>query len=349
MRALSIARYNAGALNQRNNTSTRSQAAARFSSENLRGLLLPVPTPFEAGGEVDVRALHVNIARWNETGVRGYVVLGSTGEAAHLDERERRMVIEAARAATPAQMTFIVGAGQPSTRATIAETRSAAAAGAEAVLVITPYYYRGAMTAAALVDHYRAVADASPVPVVLYSMPQLTGIALAPETIAQLSEHENIIGVKDSSGDIVNLAETRRLVPRDFAVLVGHGAAFYPGLCMGAMGGILAAGCVAPEAALVILRAVAAGDHERARDMQQKFGPLAQAVTARYGIGGLKAALEMRGYCGGPVRAPLKDASPEARHEIKNLLDAVMSASSIPVSRDQSPSGGILSAGAPKQ
>lgn len=293
---------------------------AGFSASNLRGILLPFPTPFSGVGDVDAPALGSNIEKWNETSIVGYVALGSTGERVHLDEREYIRVIEAARACVPEQLAFIVGAGQQSVRGSVDEVRRAALAGADAVLVITPHFYRGAMTQSALVDYYRMVADDSPVPVLLYSMPELTGIALAAETVARLSEHGNIVGIKDSSGDVINFAEMLRVVPDDFAVLTGNGALLYAALSAGGRGAILAVGCVAPRLAVAIYDAVEAGDHKRARELQRRLTPLARAVTVRYGIGGLKAALDMIGYKGGAVRAPLAAASEEARREIARLI-----------------------------
>ena len=258
--------------------------------------------------------------RWNEQGVTGYVALGSTGERVHLGERECLAVIEAARANVPEYLTFIVGAGQQSTSATIDEVRRVAEAGADAVLVITPHFYRAEMTQGVLIKHYLEVANAAPVPVVLYSVPQLTNVTLQPETIAKLSEHENIVGVKDSSGDVLALAETVRLVPEDFAVLTGNGSALYPALCVGARGGILAVGCIAPRLAVEVYEAFQAGEHERARSSQRRLARVTRGVLGRYGISGLKAALDMLGYAGGRVRAPLQDASDEARHEIEKVL-----------------------------
>ena len=246
--------------------------------------------------------------------------MGSTGERVHLDEREYLQVVEASRACVSPRSAFIVGAGQHSTRATVTELHQVAEIGVDAVLVITPHFYRAEMTQDALVRHYRAVADASSVPVLLYSVPQFTGVTLQPETIARLAEHENIVGVKDSSGDVVALAETVRLVPEDFAVLTGNGSALYPALCVGARGGILAIGCIAPRLAVSIYEAFQAGDHERARELQKTLTRLTRAIPGRYGIGGLKAALDMLGYAGGSVRAPLQDASVEARREIEKVL-----------------------------
>jgi 4-hydroxy-2-oxoglutarate aldolase len=306
-------------LKQHDETSAETYRSAELI-KNLSGILLPFTTPFDASGGVDARALGQNISAWNETGVSGYVALGSTGERVHLNERECLETIEAARKGVPSQMALIVGAGQQSTLESIYEVRQAAEMGADAVLVITPHFYRNEMTHATLVKHYLAVADASPVPVLLYSVPQFTNISLAPETIARLSEHENIIGVKDSSGDVLALAETVRLVPENFAVLTGNGAALYQALCAGARGAILAVGCIAPRLAVTVYEAFQAGEHERARVAQQRLTRLTRGVLGRYGISGLKAALDELGYTGGKVRAPLQDASEEVRREVSKVL-----------------------------
>jgi 4-hydroxy-2-oxoglutarate aldolase len=294
--------------------------AAKFTAEKLRGILLPSTTPFDTNGLSDTRALTSNIERWNETGASGYVILGSTGERVHLDERETLEVIAAARASVPAHLAFVVGVGGHGTRGSIAEARRAGEAGADAVLVITPHFYRGQMTPAALRDHYEAVADASSVPLVLYNIPQNTGVALSPETVARLGEHANIIGIKDSSGDMVNFLEMLSLQSETFAVLTGHASLLYAALSAGAQGAILAAACVAPRVAVHIAESVAAGRHEEAREWQRRFIPLARAVTTRFGIGGLKYALDLCGYAGGEVRAPLGMPDETARREIARTL-----------------------------
>jgi 4-hydroxy-2-oxoglutarate aldolase len=325
---------------------TEGPRAADSLLDKLRGILLPFPTPFTAADELDLAALGANLARWHETGVTGYVALGSTGERVHLDEREYAAVIEAARAAVPASHLLVAGAGQQSLRHTHTEAQRAAEAGADALLVITPHFYRRAMTHAALVDYYAAVADRTPVPVLLYSMPELTGVALAPETVAELARHPNIVGVKDSSGDILNFAETLRLAPPGFAVLTGNGPLLYAALTAGATGAILAAGCAAPRLAVAIFAAVAAGEHARAVRLQQAFTPLARAVTVRYGIGGLKAALDLAGYAGGPVRAPLRAPTAEARAEIAQLLRAALRYTAGDDASDKDEAAASLSAGA---
>jgi len=286
----------------------------------LNGILLPVTTPFLTTEEMDTDGLARNLGTWNDTGVTGYVVLGSTGERVNLDEREYLQVIETARRAVPKTLTFIVGAGQQSTRGTISEIERAATAGAEAVLVITPHYYRAAITQDALIRHYTEVADASPIPIILYSMPDLTGIKIEPGTAGRLSEHQNIIGMKDSSADIAKFAETVRLVPEDFALMIGNGTVLCEALQAGARGGILAVGCVAPRLCIEIFDAVRANDNGRAKLLQEHLTPLARAVTKTYGIGGLKTAIELTGLVGGAVRSPLRRPDQQAVAEIAQMV-----------------------------
>ena len=291
------------------------------SISTLRGILLPTTTPFDRNGRISTSDITSNIKAWSARGVIGFVVLGSTGERVHLDEREYLEVIEVSRAATDS--ILIVGAGQQSTVNTISEIKNAARAGAQAVLVITPYFYRPAITQETLVNYYTAVADAAPVPVLLYSMPPLTGIKIEPETVARLSEHPNIIGVKDSSNDVAGFRRTVELCPRDFAVMTGNGTVLLDALRAGATGGILAVGCVVPEVCVEIFRTFTNGELERAEKLQMELTPLASAVTTKYGIGGLKAALDLAGYSGGAVRAPLRSPDEAARAEIKSVLDRI--------------------------
>ena len=286
----------------------------------LRGILLPTTTPFTDTGELDPGALADNIRKWSRAGISGFVLLGSTGERVHLEESEYLRTLEVARNEIPSDGAFIAGVGQQSTRGTIAEIAKAVQCGADAVLVLTPHYYRAAITQEALVSHYTAVADASHVPVLLYSMPALTGIKIEPETIARLSEHQNIIGVKDSSNDVEGFAATVKLCPPEFAVLTGNGTVLLDALRAGATGAILAVGCVVPRMCIEIFDAFNRGDEERASRLQAKLTPLATAVTTRFGIGGLKAALDLADYHGGTVRAPLRSPDEAARTEIARLL-----------------------------
>jgi 4-hydroxy-2-oxoglutarate aldolase len=315
-------RYNARALSRPLEDDGR--ARARSLHERLRGVMLPFPTPFDAGGGVDARAVRENIGLWNRAGVAGYVALGSTGERVHLDAGERAALVETARSCVPAEMPFVVGVGEQGTRGTIEECRLAARQGADAVLVLTPHFYKGALTQAALASHFERAADSSPAPVVLYNIPQNTGVALAPETVARLCAHENIAGIKDSSGDVANFVEMIRLVgerAEEFALLTGHAGVFSASLAAGAAGGILAAACVMPRLCVEIYEAARAGDHARARESQRRLAPVASAVTVRFGIGGLKYALDLLGFRGGAVRAPLSPPGEEARREIARLLE----------------------------
>src|SRR3989454_4890425 len=239
-------------------------------NQSLSGLLLPVTTPFTSDELVDAKGLTANLEKWNRVSVTGYVVLGSTGERVNLDEREYVQVIETARKAITETFLFIVGAGQQGTRNTIKEIERATKAGAEAALVITPSFYRSAITQDALVTHYRAVANASSIPIILYSMPDLTGIKIEPETAARLSEHKNINGMKDSSADIAKLAGTVQSVTEDFAMLIGNGTVLCEAMQAGAEDGILAVGCAAPELCIEIYRAVHAGEIDRASTLQGK-------------------------------------------------------------------------------
>ena len=290
---------------------------------SLEGICLPLTTCFDANEDLDLVGLSANIRRYNHSGILGYVILGSTGERVNLNEEEYLSVVETARDQTPSSMTFIVGAGQQSTRGTINEIRAAANAGADAILVLTPYFYRSAITQDALVTYYNRVADSSSIPVLLYSMPALTGIKIQPETIASLAHHPNIIGVKDSSNDIEGFQQTVELCPKDFAVLTGNGTVLFDALRSGATGGILAVGCAVPEVCVEIFQLFQQGEIERAEQLQSKLTPFAAAVTTRFGIGGLKAALDKSGYVGGVVRAPLVVPNEEQCAEILKLLNEV--------------------------
>jgi 4-hydroxy-2-oxoglutarate aldolase len=296
----------------------------------LNGILLPVTTPFLGDGGLDFPGLRSNIGKWNESGVSGYVVLGSTGERVHLNENEVIDTIKIARGAVPESKLFIAGCGQQSTVGTVNEIKRIASSvspvSVDAVLVLTPHFYRAAITQDALIQHYQRVADESPVPVLLYSMPALTGITISTETAARLSEHENIIGLKDSSNDVAALRQTVRQVSEEFTVLTGNGTVLCDALLAGSCGAILAVGCVAPALCLAIRDALRSGDEERATKLQSSLTPLAAAVTTRFGIGGLKSALEMIGYAGGVVRAPLRMPDAEARKEIQQCLDDAQNA-----------------------
>ena len=287
---------------------------------NLSGIYPPIATPFKHD-EVDYAGLARNVERWMGTGLRGLLALGSNGEAASIDEDEAERIVATVREGVPRDRVLLAGTGRQSTRATIAATKRAAKAGADAVLVLTPFYFKAQMTPDALGEHYRAVADASPVPVLLYNFTNVTGINLAPETVAALSAHPNIVGLKDSNGDIAQVAGVVARVPAEFTVLVGSAATLYPAMVMGASGGIVAVANVVPDVCVKLYDLARAGKDDEARALQRRLTPLANAVTAGYGIAGLKVAMESAGYIGGDVRRPLRPAKPEARDTIRRLLE----------------------------
>ncbi|HEX8183960.1 MAG TPA: dihydrodipicolinate synthase family protein [Blastocatellia bacterium] len=287
---------------------------------NLNGILPPLTTPFNAEGDVDYEALSRNIERYNETGVAGYVALGSNGEAVHLTQGERTRVIETIRRAASPAHTVVAGVNEFSTRAAIESAQSAAGAGADAALVITPYFYKSHITQAALEVFFTEVAGASPVPVLIYNVPQNTGVVIEPATIQKLAAHENIVGVKDSSGQMGAIAETIRLAPAEFKVMAGNGGILYPSLLMGASGAILAVACAAPRACVDLYEAARAGDHARARELQNRIAPLSHIVTAGLGVAALKAVMEMAGFVGGIPRPPLATLSDSDRAKVKAVV-----------------------------
>ena len=258
-----------------------------------------------------------------QTGLAGILALGSNGEAALLDETEADLVVATTRDAMPPDRLLIVGTGRESTRATIAATKRAAALGAGAVLVRSPSFFKGQMTGPVLIDYYTAVADASPVPVLLYNLPGATGVTLGWPVVSRLAEHPNIVGLKETSPELERLGQFVTLREGAFSVLCGWAPVVYPALVSGAAGAILAVANVVPEACVALYDDVVAGRHAEARAAQRQVTTLAQLVTTVHGVPGLKAALEMVGYEGGPVRAPLPPLAPAAREEIATAVAAM--------------------------
>jgi len=284
----------------------------------LSGVFAPIPTPFDDRDRVDTARLRAALARWIARPLTGFVVLGSNGEAALMDDFEADQVIVAARDAVPRGRRLIVGTGRESTQAAVKASKRAAEHGADAVLVRTPAFFRTQMTTDAFVRHYTAVADASPVPVLLYNFTALTGVNLLPAAVAKLALHPNIIGMKESGGDIAQIADLVSGTPSGFNVLAGSAATFYPALCVGAVGGILALGCAAPDACVRLFELTRAGSHNEALALQRQLVPLARLLGSTHGVPGLKAALNLLGYDVGlprPPLAPLPDAAIPALRE----------------------------------
>jgi 4-hydroxy-2-oxoglutarate aldolase len=289
---------------------------------HLRGVLAPVVTTF-ASDRVDLGAFSANLERYGATALSGVVVLGSNGEAALLTDAESDALLAAARAALPGGKTFVAGTGRESTPATISACRRAADAGADVVLVRTPSFFKARMTAEAFVRHYTAVADASPLPVLLYNVTMFTGVTLPGEAVGALASHENVIGIKDSGSDLAVVADFIARGGDRFTVLSGSAPTLYPSLCLGAKGAVLAVAGVVPDLCAAIHDLVQRGAHAEALDLQRRLAPLAQAVGSRFGVPGLKAALDMIGYVGGDPRGPLMPAPAEARAAIRAELEAL--------------------------
>ncbi len=288
----------------------------------MNGIFPPLPTPFREDGGLDLGLLAALVEGLNGTGLAGFLALGSNGEAVHVDEAEAESVVRAVRQAAAPGMTLLAGTGRLSTRATIEATKRAAGAGADAVLVVTPFFFKGSMSADALVAHFDAVADASPVPDFFYNVPANTGVNASPATVARVAAHPNVKGVKDSSGDIGQLAELVRLAPpgKPFSVLSGNYGAALPGYAVGATGAILAAANVAPAECVAIRNAFLAGRLDEARELHLRLLPVARAVTSQFGVPGLKAALELLGRPCGVPRRPLLPLAAGPREEVRHAL-----------------------------
>ena len=288
----------------------------------LDGVLGPVVTPFDRAGEVDGDAFVANLAAHLAAGLHGVVITGSTGEAALLDEDERARLVELARRAVPGDRPLLVGTGAESTRAVIARSRAAAERGADGVLVVAPHYYGDAMTADALREHYVRIADASPVPVLLYTIPKYMHFAIPAEVVAMLARHENIVGMKDSSGDAALLRGYLASQGASFKVLTGSGSLLREALQLGAHGAILAVALFAPALALDVVRAVRDGRPDAADVAQARLTPLAARIVGGMGVAGVKAALDQVGLRGGAPRPPLRPLPSSSLDALRELMQA---------------------------
>lgn len=287
----------------------------------------PLTTPFRDGETLDEAALVANIERYNRAGhdalgLSGFVVFGSNGEAVHLDGGERRRVLARVKEAAAPGKGIVAGINEQSTLAARRALEEAARGGADVALVITPYFYKGSMDQGTLKAFFLALADDTPLPILLYNVPKNTGVHLAPETVAELSRHPAIVGCKDSSGDLGALASTVRQSTPGFRSLVGNAAIFYPALCMGARGAILAVACAAPDAAVALFAAHRRGDHDAARREQDLLAPLGTMVTTTLGIAGLKACLDLAGFAGGAPRHPLLPLSETQSQHLRRGMEA---------------------------
>ena len=287
---------------------------------SLKGCLPPIPTPFDARGRVDHDQLALNLEKWQNTPLTGFLVLGSNGEVVLLKAEEKIETWKTAGQAIDSDHLFIAGTGCESTPETLELTEKAALLGANAAMVVTPHYYKPRMDHQALLNHYSRVADRSPIPIILYNVPVFTGIDLSAETIVELSHHPNIIGLKESSGNVVKIGQVVGNASDSFQVLAGSGSFLLPALAVGAVGGVMALAAVAPHPLAQILESLDSGKMVRARDIQLRLIAPNAAVTSRFGIAGLKAALDLLGMYGGPVRPPLTGLNKEQEGVLKGIL-----------------------------
>ncbi len=287
---------------------------------NLQGIFPPVVSPLNRRGEVDFAQFRENVSRLTGMGLGGILVAGSTGEAPYLTERERLRLVEVARQMVKPPEVLLVGTGLESTRATLRLSREAIARGADAVLVVTPAYYKSRMDGEALVAHYRAVAAGVRRPVLVYSIPQFTGIRMEPETIGRLSRLPNVVGLKESSGDLGFVRAVLKKVRPGFRLLIGSISILLDALQAGAVGAVLSQANFVPELCVGLYEAARHGQMKTARELQERLLPLAQKIAIPYGVPGIKAAVELSGFWAGPPRSPLLPVSARVRREIAQVL-----------------------------
>jgi 4-hydroxy-2-oxoglutarate aldolase len=290
----------------------------------LQGIFPPIATPFDHNGNVWPAKLQHNIEKWNRTALSGYVVCGSTGESVMLTPEEKAECWEmVAKWAAPEKL-LIAGAGVESVRETVCLANRAAEIGYKAAMVRTPHYYKNLLNRAdAQTLYFRAVADQSRIPLIIYNWPQATGIDIAPEAVAALSEHPNIIAIKESSGNLEKVMQMIREVRPGFQVLVGSAPTLWPSFVVGAVGAILAFANAAPYATISIWEAYRTREDEAARDLQGRVARAAMLVTTKYGVPGLKYAMDLNGYYGGNPRLPLVPPPPEAKREIEEAFQDI--------------------------
>lgn len=292
-------------------------------TRKLAGVLGPVVTTFdETTGDLAAIPFRANVRAHLDAGLTGVVVAGSTGEAALLEEHERLQLVEWARAVVPDERWLIVGIGGESTRLTIRRAQEAAERGADAALVVAPHYYGAQMTPEALATHFRRLADDSPLPVILYNIPKYVHFPLPAGLVRELAMHENVVGIKDSSGDLAQLGAYLDAQSERFTVLTGSGSGLYPAMEMGARGGILAVGLFAAPISVSLWRAFTSGDMTAAGRAQERLVPLARAIVGELGVPGVKAALDFVGLAGGPTRPPLLPLRTRERERVAELLRA---------------------------
>jgi 4-hydroxy-2-oxoglutarate aldolase len=289
---------------------------------DFSGVFAALTTPFAADDSVAIADLKKNIQLYNATGLAGYAVQGSTGESVLLSRAEWDSVLVAAKEAASPQKKLLAGTGVESTAETISRSKRAAELGYHAALVKTPYYYKPVYKPEVFIAHYRRVADASPIPVLLYSVPQFTGISLEAPEVAVLAEHPNIIGIKESSGHVQRVGEMVAATPASFQVLTGGAGVLLPSLTVGAKGAILALASALPEKCAELYEVTRRGQLETARELQRNLLRASKLIVSELGIPGVKFVMDQRGHCGGAPRSPLLPLSDASKKRVLELLAA---------------------------
>ncbi len=287
--------------------------------KKIHGIFPPITTPF-INGELSIDKLECNISKWNKTELGGYVVMGSNGESVFLTREEKLKLVEATKKFAPSNKLIIAGTGSDSIKDTISLTNEAAERGADFSLVLTPSFYKSEMKHDSFVKYFTIVADAIKIPVIIYNVPKFTGVDIDVETIAKLSQHSNIVGIKNSSENARQITEFAASTKKDFAVIVGTASMIFSGITSGAVGGIVALANIAPNECVQIQRLIENGKLNEALQLQQRMIPVNKAVTAKYGVAGLKAAMDMLGYFGGEPRAPLSQLADSDKENLKKIL-----------------------------
>jgi len=290
---------------------------------DFSGVFAALTTPFAADDSVAIADLKENIQRYNATALAGYAVQGSTGESVLLSRGEWDSVLVAAKEAASPQKKLLAGTGAESTAETISRTKRAAELGYHAALVKTPYYYKPMYKPDVYIAHYRRVADASPIPVLLYSVPQFTGISLEAPEVAVLAEHPNIVGIKESSGHVQRVAEMIAATPASFQVLTGGAAVLFPSLAVGAKGAILALASALPEKCAELYEITRRGQIDAARELQKTLLRASKLIVSELGIPGVKFVMDQRGYRGGTPRLPLLPVAEAGKRRVLELLGAL--------------------------
>jgi 4-hydroxy-2-oxoglutarate aldolase len=290
-------------------------------AKTLTGIFAPVVTTFDdASGELASGPFRANIRAHIAAGLSGVLVAGSTGEAALLDEDERLRLTELARPLVPDDRWLFTGTGAESTRECVRRSKDAAERGADAVLVVPPHYYGASMTEDALWAHYSRVADESPVPVMLYNIPKYTHLPLDAKLVHALSEHPNIFGIKDSTGDMTQLRGYLEAQSDRFTVLTGHAGTVLDALGYGARGAVLAVALFAAPLVFDLMDAIAHGDGVTASEIQARVRPIAKEIVAELGPPGIKVAMDLVGLTGGAPRGPLRPLGTAERERVSTLL-----------------------------